>query len=223
MKPTPVNVDLLIDLDYNHDIRALREEFAAVNSDSTASLRNWFATHPYLTVHDMSRIGDVCHRTVYLWRKRAKWKPDDYPKKIAKPPRPIPRRNETPVAPPDWDTDWLIDMYVNKGYSIPQLARSINRAQRSLRTRLNRRIKLRAKKDSVRTKHPCFKLSWVFEHYVHKKMSQAKMSKIAGVSRYTIAVWLDHFKIRVRTIGEQIVVNHASPLDKRRYPQVTSK
>lgn len=218
-----INVDALVDIEYSRDIAELKADFVAVDVNDPASLLTWFNRHPYLTVHDMARIGDVCLKTVYMWRKRAGWVPPASAPtgcrqhKTIVPPRPEPRRATTPIAPPDWTTDWLVAMY-DDGYSIPQLARAVRRSEMAVKLRLKRRRRLRANKDSVRSQHRCCTLAWVFDHYVRQKLSQKDCAKLAGVSRYTFSVWLNFFKIRVRSSVEQSIVKHGTDLGKLTVP-----
>jgi len=215
-----LNVDALVDIEYNRDLDDLTEEFKDVKVSDNASLRLWFDKHPYLTVHDMARIAGVCHKTVYTWRKRAKWLPPIWMRqtKVAKPPKPIPRRAKTPKAPPNWTTAWLVAAY-QSGHSLPQLARATRRSETAIKKRLKRHVTLRDNKDSVRTDHPCCALAWVFDHYVRQKLSKARCARLAGVSRYTFTVWLDYFKIRARSNSEQLLVQHGTDMGALSVPQ----
>lgn len=208
------DTDMIIMREYDRDIDDLRGGFAGVDRRDARSLKAWLSAHPYLSVNDIARIASVCRKTVYNWLQRV-----GLPAPAAKARRPVPPRwtnrpKDVLVAPPGWDTDWIVAMY-EKGYSLPQLGQATGRSHVAIMKRMARRkVGCRSVKDSVRTAHPCCTLAWVFDHYVVRKMSLSDCAKAAGVSRYTFTGWLHSFEIRVRSSVEQIVIGYGTDMGK---------
>lgn len=211
-------IENLLDLEYCRDLAPLQIAFAQVHTGDPHSLRTWFEAHPYLTYHDMCRIANVHRYTVYRWYKLAGCRPQELasskPRRSRPPVPTAPRRApEIPVAPSDWTTAWLVEKY-QEGHGLRQLAKSVRRSVKRVRERLMKVIKLRDKVESVRTTHPCYTLTWVFEHYVQRKLSQTKCAQLAGITRNRFSFWLAHFKIRIRSTTEQRLIDYDSDLGK---------
>lgn len=187
--------------EYALDVEEYRVKFATVPRSDPAALAAWFASYPFLTTHDMAQIAQVCPKTVYRWRRRANIR-----SRRIKPPH-FSRRRRKLRAPANWDTDWLVEAY-QVGYSTTELADATGRAAQTISERLKRRIELRGPVESIRSRNPCCTRQWVQEYYVERGLSQLRCSKLAGVSKYTFATWLDKFRVRVRSISEQALLNN---------------
>jgi hypothetical protein len=198
------SLSILFDRDYLLDLEELRTEFGEVDPTDAASLRRWFADHPYLSPNDHARIAGVCLKTIRRWQDAA-----GLPH--ARRRRPPGWRRPRPVltAPPDWAAGtWLEEQYPAHG--IRQIAHAIGRSYTATRRLLRRRgVVFPSAREAVRSRHPCCNRPWLLEHYTVEKGSLTRCAKLAGVSTYTLTAWLIQFRIRVRSNGEQQVANDA--------------
>jgi predicted HTH domain antitoxin len=198
MKQDPA-VAHYLDREYELDLRELRREFGRVERGDPASLRAWFAAHPYLAANDHARVAGVSLRTVRRWQQAAGLPPARRrAPRHRRPPEPAP-----PPAPPDWRAGtWLADQYPR--HSVRQIARAIGRSYPATRRLLLRRgVALRAPKEAVRSRHPCCTPGWLFEHYEARASSLTRCALLAGVSRSTMTAWLLRHRIRIRSNPEQ--------------------
>jgi transposase len=191
---------------YVSDIRELQQEFSAVDPDDPHGLAAWLRRHPYLVDHEVAEVAGTGLRTVRRWKRRA-----ELPAAQRRPPpgwrRPPPA---AVVAPPDWRAGtWLEDRY-RSGASIRQIAKAVRRSYRATRRLLRHRgVVFRPAKDAVASTHLCCTRGWLVENYVVPGLSLTRCARLAGVSRATMSDWLVHFGIRIRSAGEQLIINHA--------------
>jgi hypothetical protein len=194
----------LLDRDYLLDLRLLRQEFAVVDTADSASLRQWFTDHSYLSPNDHARIAGVCLKTIRRWQDAA-----GLPR--ARRHRPPGWRRPRPVltAPPEWAAGtWLEEQYPAHG--IRRIAHAIGRSYAATRRLLRRRgVVFPSAREAVRSRHPCCNRRWLLEHYTIQERSLTRCAKLAGVSTYTITAWLLQFQIRIRSNSEQQMANDA--------------
>lgn len=208
-------VDHFLDLEYEKDLRELRREFKNVCRSDAASLRAWFATHPYLRDNDHARIAEVSLRTVGRWKRVAGIPPQ--PNSL--PPYSSSCRKSTPSVPPNWRCGtWLAEQYPR--FSIRQIARAIGRSYTATRRLLMKQnIQFPTARDAVRSRHPCCSLAWLHDHYVAQARSLGDCARLAGVSKSTMTDWLLSFRLRIRPNSEQQLINGSRlsgmPLDER--------
>jgi transposase len=194
----------LLDRDYLLDVQELRKEFAEVDTTDPASLRRWFADHPYLAANDHARIAGVCLKTVRRWQDRA-----GLPCVGRQRPPGWRRPRQLLAAPLDWTAGtWLEDSYA-EGHGIRAIARAIGRSYTATRRQLRRRgVAFRPARAAVRSRHPCCNRPWLLRHYVVEGLSLSRCARLAGVSAGTMTGWLLAERIRIRSNSEQQALQH---------------
>lgn len=185
-------------MSYSKDIAALRRQFKEVDIKDPSAIQKWFADHPYLTTNDHAQIAE---RSLFWIRKLKRFAnikqrtPKILP--ISKPRKSV----NTLVAPVDWDNqEWLRE--TAKTHNVTAMAIACGISRRYMRDKLTKyKIKQMGEK-AFDPKSDKYNYQWVYEHYVTKRLSQAKCAKLAGISRQTFCIWLNRLKIAVRGKSE---------------------
>ncbi len=185
----------------NPSDEALRAEFAKIDRQDDAALRQWFTSHPYCSSNDHAQIAGVSVFTIQRWKRRVGCGTGRKTFKCISPRFPVTTVLQTPI-PDDWRTniEWLQQTVDRHG--LRQLAKLVNKDRATLRKRIRRLgIKIRNLSVATKSNNPCCTHAWCYEHYVVRKLSQRQCAKLANITQQNFGQWLNRFKIPVRNIS----------------------
>jgi hypothetical protein len=198
-----------LDREFARDLLSYRDMFAAVDTTDPASLQQWFRDHPYLSTNNQALIAQVSLKTVQRW-KNGMGQPRA---RLSRPVLGWRRPRRVLAVPADWMNGTRLQEIYSARYSIRDIAWAIGRSYTATRRQLQRQgVVLRPASRATRSMHYCCTRRWLREHYVAARLSLTRCARLARVSSYTMTTWLLHYEIRIRSNGEQQVLNRSGRL-----------